>query len=154
MILLFAILIITIIAGAICLLVQLVDYSIYETKNKPKIKFDAFKKFYSINPDRWNLDTVSVVCKIKNEECNFYRGLFYTYDSERFYFSFFDWLRYKRFRKTLEKNKLEKKHMESTARMINMVKKDIANMEDLAHQQQKQAMDNLNSILNNLGGTK
>lgn len=40
--------------------------------------------------------------------------------------------------------------MESTANMINAVKKDIANMENLAEQQKKQAMDNFNNILNKL----
>ena len=34
--------------------------------------------------------------------------------------------------------------------MLNAVKQDIANMENLAQQQKKQAVDNITSILNNL----
>jgi hypothetical protein len=39
--------------------------------------------------------------------------------------------------------------MESTAKMLGMVKKDIANMEDLAEQQKKKEMENFDSILKN-----
>ena len=40
--------------------------------------------------------------------------------------------------------------MQATAEMLNAVKQDIANMESLAQQQKKQAVDNLNAILKNL----
>jgi hypothetical protein len=126
------------------------EYDVYTDKNKPKIKFEAFKKFYAINPDRWNLDIGYVKCKIVNENKSAYRGLFYTYDSEQFYFSFLDYFKYKRFCKQLEKDKLNKKHMEATAKMIGMVKKDIANMENLAEQQKQQAIENFDYILKNL----
>ena len=128
----------------------LLEYSSRTDKNKPKIAFKAFKKFYSINPERWTFDMSSVLCRIDNEEKSAYRGLFYSYDKERFYFTFFDYLRYKRFRKQIAKDQLNAKHMESTAKMIGMVKKDIANMEDLAEQYKKKAMENFDSILKNL----
>lgn len=144
---LFIVLVTTCIVGAIYVLL---DYSCCTDKSEPKIAFKAFKKFYSINPDRWTLDKASVICQIVNEEKSSYRGLFYTYDNERFYFTFFDYLRYKRFCKRLAKDKLNAEHMESTAKMLGMVKKDIANMESLAEQQKKQAMENFDSILKNL----
>ena len=131
-------------------MIALTSYWCDTDSRYPKIKFEAFKKFYSINPDRWTLYESFVECKIVNEEKSAYRGLFYTYDSEAFYFSFFDYKRYKRFRKQLAKDKLNAEHMESTAKMIGMVKKDIANMEDLAEQQKKKAMENFDSILKNL----
>lgn len=144
---LFIVLIVICIVGAIDVLI---DYSCRTDKSEPKIAFKAFKKFYSINPDRWTLDKASVICQIVNEEKSSYRGLFYTYDKERFYFTFLDYLRYKRFRKQLAKDELNAKHMESTAKMLGMVKKDIANMEDLAEQQKKKAMENFETILKNI----
>lgn len=153
MILICLIVFIALIVGIISFIELLMDYTCNTGSNYPKIKFAAFKKFYTINPDRWNLDIASVVCKIVNEEYSPYRGLFHTYNSERFYFSFLDYLRYTIFRKQLEKDKLKAKHMEATSKMLGMVKKDIANMENLAEQQKKQAMENFDSILNNLGGT-
>lgn len=147
-------LVVVAVVGMIYILDLLITYWCGTDKACPKIKFKAFKKFYSINPDRWTLEYQSVVCQIVNEEKSAYRGLFYTYDNERFYFTLFDYIRYKIFRKRLAKDKLNKEHMESTAKMLGMVKKDIANMENLAEQQKKKAMDNLNDILKNLGGTK
>ena len=129
----------------------------YDCVNKqyPKIKFDAFQKFYSINPERWELEDDFVACKIDIERHHpFYSVSFYDYTRERFRFGFLDYQRYKRFHNKVKKDKLHVENMENIAKMLKMVKKDIANMEDLAQQQQKQAMDNLNSILNNLGGTK
>ena len=121
----------------------------------PIIKFESFEKFYSINPDRWELNDPYVACKIDNDKKHEpYGGLFYSYKLEQFRFSRSDYKKYKNFLKKLELNKLENKHMESTSKMLSMVKKDIANMEELAEQQKKQALDNFNNILNNLGGTK
>lgn len=121
----------------------------------PTIKFESFQKFYSINPDRWELKDPYVACKIDNgKEHDPYVGMFYSHEFEKFRFSRSDYKKYKRFLKQLEQNKLENKHMESTSKMLSMVKKDIANMEELAEQQKKQALDNFNTILNNLGGTK
>lgn len=151
MILLFVILFICLaVACFINVVSTLIDYDYELDKNCPKIEFKAFKKFYSINPDRWTLGQGYVICKIVNESKSSYRGLFYTYDNERFYFTLPDYIKYKRFRKQLEKDKLNAKHMESTAKMIGMVKKDIANMEDLAEQHKKKAMENFDTILKNL----
>jgi hypothetical protein len=146
--------IIAIVCNVILLICNIVEYQTYTDKSYPKIKFSAFKKFYSINPERWNLDIGSVVCKIVNEENKAYRGLFYTYDKERFYFGFLDYIKYKRFCKQIRKDKLNAEHMESTSKMLSMVRKDIDNMEELGRKQQEQARDNFNKILNNLGGTK
>lgn len=124
-------------------------------KDLPIIKFESFEKFYSINPDRWELKDPYVSCRIDNDRKHEpYGGLFYSYKLEKFRFSRFDYKKYKKFLKKLELNKLENKHMESTSKMLSMVKKDIANMEELAQQQKQQALDNFNNILNNLGGIK
>ena len=40
--------------------------------------------------------------------------------------------------------------MKATAEMLSVVKEDIAKMESLAQRQNKQAVDNITSILNNL----
>jgi hypothetical protein len=138
------------IVGVVTTISVLISWWCETNSEYPKIKFKAFKKFYSINPDRWTLQGHSVVCQIVNEQNSSYRGLFYTYENEIFYFTFFGYLRYKRFCKQLAKDKLNAKHMESTAKMLGMVKKDIANMEDLAEQQKKKAMENFDSILKNL----
>lgn len=146
--------VILVLAFVYCILLFSPSYpSGYE--DLPEIKFESFEKFYSINPDRWELKEPYVACKIDNgKEHHPYDGLFYSYKLEKFRFSSSDYKKYKKFLKQLEQNKLENKHMESTSKMLSMVKKDIANMEELAEQQKKQALDNFNTILNNIGGTK
>lgn len=131
--------------GIICLIIALgILYLVQEQppSNAAKISFKAFEKFYLINPDRWELYSRCVECKIPME-C--YPKLFTT--SEEFYFNFFDYQKYKKFLKRIRKNKIKTKNAEATAKMINAVKKDIADMESLAQQQQKQAIDNIASIL-------
>lgn len=134
--------------GIICLITLLgILYLFREDvpSNAAKISFKAFKKFYLINPDRWELCSCYVECKIPME-C--YPKLFA--NSEEFYFNFFDCQKYKKFLKRIRKNKIKTKNAEATAKMINAVKKDIADMESLAQQQQKQAIDNIASILSTI----
>ena len=127
----------------------LIEYSCTKSNDIPIIKFDAFRKFYSINPERWELEGDYVVCKIDIKRESIFYGIC-AYNTERFRFGFWDFQRYKIFRNQIEKDKMNSKHMESTAKMLGMVKKDIANMEDLAEQQKKKAMENFDSILKNL----
>ena len=124
--------------------------------NEPTIEFESFKKFYSINPDRWILEDGYVVCKIGELKESYYYGrYFHDYKKQKFYFASYSGFRkYKKFQKKLEQDKLEVARMKATSEMLNMVKQDIANMETLAEQQQQQAKENFNKILNNLGGIK
>lgn len=150
MVFMLEIVIIAVIIFLTVLFVAWVDYPTYY-KDLPKIKFEAFKKFYSINPDRWNLEDGYVACKIENDRKQRpYGGLFYDYKKEGFCFGFFDWLKYTDFCRELETKKQDTKHMKATSEMIRMVKKDIENMEALAQQQKKQAAENLDAILKNL----
>ena len=111
-----------------------------------KITFKSFKQFYLINPERWVLYIDYVECIIpSNTKYGF------LFDSkEQFYFNFFDYQKYKKFLKKVEQDKIDTKNMQATAKLLNAVKQDIANMERLAQQQKKQAVDNLNAILKNL----
>ena len=114
-------------------------------KDTTKISFKSFQQFYVINPKRWVLNNTYVECIIPDKSRY---GLFdYT---EKFYFNFFDYQKYKKFLKKVEQDKIDTKNMRATAEMLNAVKQDIANMESLAQQQKKQAVDNLNAILKNL----
>lgn len=114
----------------------------------PKIKFKSFEKFYWVNPDRWILEDGYVKCKMG--ESKSYKGLFLDSTTEKFGFGFFDYYKYKKFKNKIYKDKMKRKKMKITAEMLKVVKEDIANMEDLAEQQKKHAMDNINVILNGL----
>ena len=107
------------------------------------IPFKAFEKFYTINPNRWELDVYNVTCIINNSNK-------WCPQKQIFWFKFNDYQKYKKFLKKINRNKAERKNMQATAEMLNAVKQDIANMESLAQQQKKQAVDNLNAILKNL----
>ena len=107
------------------------------------IPFKAFEKFYTINPNRWKLDTYNVTCIIDDSN-------WWCPQEQIFWYKFNDYQKYKKFLKKINKNKVEHKNMVATAEMLNAVKQDIANMESLAQQQKKQALDNLNAILKNL----
>lgn len=112
------------------------------------IPFKAFEKFYTINPNRWELDIYNVTCIIDDSN-------WWCPQKQIFWFKFNDYQKYKKFLKKINKNKAEYINMKATAEMLNAVKQDIANMESLAQQQKKQAVDNLEFILRNLqGGTK
>ena len=125
-----------------------------ESPDIAKIKFKAFERFYSINPDRWELEDGCVICRIYNDKEKQYGGLFHNYTKEWFRFGFMDYQKYKKFKRKIERNKFKEKNMQITSRMLKAVREDIENMESLAQKQQSEAMDNIRSILNNLGGTK
>ena len=115
-------------------------------KNAAKISFKSFEQFYSINPKRWKLNDDYVECIIPDKSKY---GFFFDH-TEKFYFNFFDYQKYKKFLKKVKQDNSDAKNMKATAEMLNAVKQDIANMENLAQQQKKQAVDNITSILNNL----
>lgn len=80
----------------------------------PKIRFKQFVSFYNINPDRWDLKEDVVRCKIGNYE---YIGL---------HFDLFDYYRYKKWRKKINKKEIFIKNNEELSKVIEMVKKDIS----------------------------
>lgn len=81
----------------------------------PKIKFKDFKKFYELNPKRWRCETDYVQCQVSKE-----------YDCEAFNFSFIDECRYRIWRRKRDKHKANQKHNQSTQRMLDAVKEDVA----------------------------
>lgn len=114
------------VCGFIMLLLTLIGY---ET-NGVKIKFKSFKKFYEINPDRWDLCYGYVRCNT---------GKMFIY--EDFHFGFIDFIKYKLWYKMLERNQNKRREAESISRMITAVKQDIANTECIAKQEVQDAQD-------------
>lgn len=136
----------------VCSLIFLIGLLIYwglspsNPNNAAKISFKSFEQFYSINPKRWKLNDDYVECILPDKS----KYGFFSDRTEKFYFNFFDYQKYKKFLKKVKQDKNDAKNMKVTAEMLNAVKQDIANMENLAQQQKKQAIDNITSILNNL----
>jgi hypothetical protein len=121
----------------VCVLISTITY--FEEKNGAKLKFKAFKSFYNINPDRWDLYDGSVKCK----------GTINS--KEYFHFGLIDYIKYKFWRRNLDKRKAERKHAESTARMIDAVKQDIKCMDLLSQSELEQAKKEITYIF--YGGT-
>lgn len=95
-----------------------------------KIKFSSFKKFYDVNPYRWNLCDDGVTCRRDD-----------TYGTVSTHFGFIDFYRYKLWRKGLDKRDREKEHAKDLAIIIANVKKDIENTERVAAQKYEEAKD-------------
>lgn len=121
----------------VCVLISIITY--FEEKNGAKLKFKAFKSFYNINPDRWDLRDGSVICKDSS------------YIKYYFYFSLIDYIKYKFWRRNLDKREAERKHAESTARMIDAVKQDIKRMDLMSQSELEQAKKEITYIF--YGGT-
>lgn len=132
------ILILILISVCIALFGVWLEYSV--DRDDPKIKFDSFKKFYEINPRRWSLLSQGVKC---------YTDKYMMY-GDIFYFGFWDWIKYTRWRKELEKCQSKQSNAKLTAKMIAAVKQDISNFEALGQQQQDMAVNNIKDIINNL----
>lgn len=80
----------------------------------PKIEFKQFISFYNINPDRWDLNKDVVRCGIND------------YKYIALHFNLFDYYRYKKWRKKINKNSIFVKNNEDLSKVIEMVKKDIS----------------------------
>lgn len=139
-----------IISLIIILLVILLLWLLFVWMNTPPVSsldvtipFKAFSKFYTINPNRWELNEYNVTCVIDNSNklCP---------QKQIFWFKFNDYQKYKKFLKKINRNKAERKNMQATAKMLNAVKQDITNMESLAQQLQEQSINNINDILKEL----
>ena len=142
----FAILI-GIITAIIFLFVLLFDYAEYHdaTEDTPKIKFSTFLTFYDINPSRWQLDYRTITCKIPRKDNHLYGGLFDT--TERFAFNYIDTLRYMHWNKNLQNRNTQHSNCKATARMLEAVKQDIADLEAQAQREQNQAIEMLKNII-------
>lgn len=115
--------------------------------NAPKIKYKSFRTFYSINPNRWELDDGCVWCRtINHNSLNKYSHG----PKEIFRFGFIGYLRYCSWTKREEKRKHEIDNAKITSKMLSSVKQDIETIELRAKEQQLQAIDDLQQIVNNL----
>ena len=79
----------------------------------PKIEFKQFISFYNINPDRWDLNEDAVRCEIN--DCKYVA----------LHFNLFDYYKYKKWRKKINKRGIFIKNNEDLSKVIEMVKKDI-----------------------------
>ena len=79
----------------------------------PKIEFKQFVSFYNINPNRWDLRADVVRCKINDDE---YVAL---------HFNLFDYYRYKKWRKKINKKNIFIETNEELSKVIEIIKKDI-----------------------------
>ena len=79
----------------------------------PKIEFKQFVSFYNINPDRWDLNEDAVRCEIDD------------YKYVALHFNLFDYYRYKKWRKRINKNNISAMTNEELSKVIEVVKKDI-----------------------------
>ena len=79
----------------------------------PKIGFKQFVSFYNINPDRWDLNEDAVRCEIN--DCKYVA----------LHFNLFDYYRYKKWRKRINKNNISAMTNEELSKVIEVVKKDI-----------------------------
>ena len=100
-----------------------------------KIKFKTFKRFYEINPERWNLYYGIVTCRLGDN----------TYT--RLKFGFVDYLRYLLWHAARNRYDTKKGQVESMAKVIAVVKEDIKNLEIFAEQQVNEGVDMINDIL-------
>ena len=80
----------------------------------PKIEFKQFVSFYKINPNRWDLQADVVRCEIND------------YEYIALHFNLFDYYRYKKWRKKINKKSIFIKNNEDLSKVIEMVKKDIS----------------------------
>lgn len=92
-----------------------------------KIKFSAFQKFYSINPDRWTVDDDHVICHTIG------------WDMEDFHFGILDYIRYKLWFRKYKKGEKIKEETEIMQRMLKSVKADIEKTEREAKRYQDKA---------------
>lgn len=133
---------------AVCLLVStmfiilclmLINYFLdgYSTRF-PKIKFTQFQKFYSVNHDRWNLDSDYVSCYTNKQNYVCLR------------FGFVDYYRYKLWHRNIIKNKFKQEANKQMAEIIVSVKQDIAESEAKAKQMQEEFLNTLKYTYKNI----
>lgn len=110
-----------------------IDYT-----NESKIKFTQFKNFYSVNPDRWRLQSSDVACLVG------------TITKVELRFGFIDYYRYKLWRKGIIKNKAKQRKAKEMDEVITAVKRDIAASEAKAKQMQEEFLNTLKYTYDNI----
>lgn len=95
----------------------LIDCGIKKS-NKLKIKLKQFKLFYSMNPNVWELRDDYVIYNVFNKDG-------YATKSFKFYFPFLDFIKYKIFKKRLDKKSTQVKYSELYLEALEYIKKDI-----------------------------
>lgn len=106
--------------------------------NLPKIKFTQFQKFYSVNPNRWDLRDDYVACWTDKQH---YVGLG---------FGFIDYYRYKSWHGSIVNNKFKQESNKQMAEIISAVKQDIAASEAKAKQMQEEFLKTLKYTYENI----
>lgn len=94
----------------LALVVMFIVWKVYSVG--PKMKYKNFRKFYALNPDRWDLDDCSVYCRIKDGK-------------ENFNFGFIDFWRYKLWIHGINKRERNADYAKCTQRMMDAVREDI-----------------------------
>lgn len=99
------------------------DYS-YSIKNRLKIKFDSFIRFYNVNPRAWCLAHNYVTYSASR--CSTYKFDYSMADKEfEFCFSFTDYLRYRVWERQNEKIKQDKKNAQEYLTALKYIEEDI-----------------------------
>lgn len=111
----------------------------------PKIKFSAFKKFYAINQNRWELYDGHVMCKSDSKHGG-------TLVMDHFSFGVIDFYRYKLWCKRRDKMLENQVQAKSIERMVESVKRDIKSMELLSQQEINKAKTEITYIFDNING--
>ena len=103
---------------------------------KTFITFDSFKSFYQVNPERWKLGDYTVACNKTSS---------YSYITHQIWFKFnyIDSFRYRRFKRTLNRNNQSAQAIKNYNDMIALVKSDIAVFEE---KNKKETEEKLNKI--------
>lgn len=106
----------------------------YKYKNCPQIKFSDFKKWYSIAPDSW----VCFEYYVNKNYCS------------PCYFSFFDCLRYRRWRKRRNKRRQEEVANRKLKEILESVQDDIEDFKERIDRENKKARKDIEEIKNKL----
>lgn len=120
-----------IIFAVVAIIISFITYAIstichysYSIKDRLKIKFDSFIKFYNVNPKSWYLADgyVSYI----TSRCSSYK-LGYSMEKKDFdfCFSFIDYIRYQIWKKQIEKIKQDKKNAEDYLTALKYIEADI-----------------------------
>lgn len=106
--------------------------------NSQFIKFKSFLSFYNINPNRWSLEDGYV---------HFFTSGYYPFGSGICYkFNFIDYYRYLWWHKRQKKREKLKKEMDNVNKMIQIIKKDIAKLEEENQANMQSAAKNIRDI--------
>ena len=123
----------------VVLFIMLVNYFLEgHLTSFPKIKFTQFQKFYSVNPDRWDLNSDYVSCYTNKQNCVCLR------------FGFVDYYRYKLWHRNIIKNKFNQEATKQMSEVIAAVKQDIAASEAKAKQMQDEFLNTLKYTYENI----